>query len=76
MRHTTIALLLALFVFNQSVLAETQQTPPDPETAAAQEMTPEQAQYLLSAKKIWDSLNRQQGDIKLLDGIVSLHVPD
>ena len=76
MRHITSALLLALFVFNQSVLAETQQPPPDPEAAAAQEMTPEQAQYLLSAKKIWDSLNRQQGDIKLLDGIVTLHVPD
>ncbi|MEJ2454234.1 MAG: DUF2167 domain-containing protein [Candidatus Thiodiazotropha sp.] len=47
-----------------------------PEPTAEQEMSAEEMQYLLSLKKIWDSLDRRQGDIDLIDGIVTLHVPE
>lgn len=47
-----------------------------PEAVAEEEMSAEEMQYLLSMKKIWDSLDRRQGDIDLLDGIVTLHVPE
>jgi uncharacterized membrane-anchored protein len=70
MRQLTTALLLALLTISQIVYCDDQTTPPE------QQMTAEQAQYLLSAKKIWDSLDRRQGDIELLNGIVTLHVPD
>lgn len=76
MKQTATALLLVLLACSQNLFAEEPQTAPSQETTAAQEMTPEQAQYLLTAKKIWDSLDRRQGEIKLLDGIVTLQVPD
>jgi len=39
------------------------------------QLTPEQ-QFLVHAKKIWDSLDRQHGEIKLPNGVATLHVPD
>lgn len=41
-----------------------------------QALTPEQEQLLVEAKQIWDSLDRQQGDIILPNGVTSLKVPD
>lgn len=40
------------------------------------QLTDEQQQYLMEAKKLWDSLDRQQGDIQLPNGVATLHVPD
>lgn len=41
-----------------------------------QELTPEQAQYLVEMKRIWDSLDRQQGKVSLPNGVAELTVPD
>ncbi len=48
-------------------------------TAMADEppqLNEEQQQYLMQAKKIWDSLDRQKGSIKLPNGVATLEVPD
>lgn len=39
-------------------------------------MTPEQKKYLETAQKIWDSLDRKTGEIKLPNGVATLNVPD
>lgn len=39
-------------------------------------LTPEQQKYMEAAKKIWDSLDRQTGDIKLPNEVATLKVPD
>lgn len=70
MKSILCALSLALFSLSSLVYAEAQ------EPTAEQEMTPEEAQYLVAAKKIWDSLNRRKGDIELLNGLVTLRVPE
>ncbi len=70
MKSILCALSLALFSLSSLVYAEAQ------EPTAEQEMTPEEAQYLVAAKKIWDSLNRRKGDIDLLNGLVTLRVPE
>ncbi len=41
-----------------------------------QSLTPEQEQYLVEMKKIWDSINRQKGTVELPNGIATLKVPD
>jgi uncharacterized membrane-anchored protein len=45
-------------------------------SANEQELTPEQQQYIITAKKIWDSLDRQKGEILLPNGVATLNVPD
>lgn len=40
------------------------------------QLTPEQQEYQAWAKSLWDSLNRQQGVIKLPNDVASLNVPD
>jgi uncharacterized membrane-anchored protein len=82
MRLSTTPLLIALLIINLPLFADDQESLPDATVTAEQEATPEQAamseeaQYLAAAKQIWDSLDRQQGDIKLPNGIATLHVPD
>ncbi|MEC4675001.1 MAG: DUF2167 domain-containing protein [Nitrospirota bacterium] len=44
--------------------------------AQERDLTPEEEQYLNAARAVWDSLDRQQGDITLLDDVVTLSVPD
>ena len=44
--------------------------------AQDEQLTPEQEQYIAWAQGIWESLNRQQGEISLLDDAVTLNVPD
>ncbi|RKZ43930.1 MAG: DUF2167 domain-containing protein [Candidatus Parabeggiatoa sp. nov. 3] len=41
-----------------------------------QQLTPEQEQYLVAAKKIWNSLDRQQGNITIPNGVATLNVPE
>jgi uncharacterized membrane-anchored protein len=77
MKSILCALLLALFSLSSLVYAEAQEpTTEAQEPTAEQEMTPEEAQYLVAAKKIWDSLDRRKGDIDLLNGLVTLRVPE
>ena len=40
-----------------------------------EQLTPEQEKYMAWAKNLWDSLDKQHGKIKLLDGVASLDVP-
>jgi uncharacterized membrane-anchored protein len=78
-----LTLLALLFSFNaHSEEAPAAQEPP---VASAQDATmseTEQAastkeeEYLVWARGIWNSLDRQQGTIKLLDGVASLNVPE
>jgi len=44
--------------------------------AAEQETSAEQQQYIEWARGIWESLDRQQGKIKLPNGVATLDVPD
>lgn len=55
------------------LLTTTTSTADTPATGS-QEMSPEQAQYLEFAKKIWDSLDRQHGNIKLANNIAMLNL--
>ncbi len=41
-----------------------------------QALTSEQEQYLAEIKQLWNSLNRQHGDIELPNGVASLSVPE
>lgn len=41
-----------------------------------QKLTAEQQQYLAWAKKLWESMDRKQGEITLLDGVATLNVPE
>lgn len=41
-----------------------------------EEMTPEQQQYIEEARKIWESLDRQTGEITLPNGVARLTVPE
>ncbi len=64
MKYIGIALTLIALLASQTILANEQQ------------LTPEQEQYLLEAKAIWDSLNRQQGEIALPNKVAKLNVPE
>ena len=44
--------------------------------SAEEQLTPEQEQYLIAAKKIWDGLDRQTGEIELPNGVARLNVPE
>ena len=88
MKKTGIWLSL-LFAFSFSpIMAEEKQTAETAEpqlsaaegaqTAAAEEsqMSAEEAEYIAWAKGVWDSLDRQHGEIVLPNGIATLNVPD
>ena len=64
MKHTGIwlTLLVCLFAFN--VRAEDAQ------------ISAEQQEYMTWAKTLWQSLDRKQGEIKLLNGVATLNVPE
>jgi len=64
MKHLAI-LFSILLIFNAPLA-----------TAEENELTPEQQKYMAWAKKLWDSLDRQQGEIKLSNGVATLKVPD
>lgn len=49
---------------------------PQPVAAEEAQMSAEQAEYLAWAQALWDSLDRQQGDIVLPQGNATLHVPE
>ncbi|MCW8899100.1 MAG: DUF2167 domain-containing protein [Gammaproteobacteria bacterium] len=44
--------------------------------AAEEKLTAEQEQYYAKAKKIWDSLDRKQGDVTLPNNVATLKVPE
>ena len=50
----------------------------EPSSAAEQEASPntEQEEYLAWARGVWESLNRQTGEIKLPNGVATLKVPE
>lgn len=41
-----------------------------------QDLTPEQVQFLAQMEQIWNTIDRQTGEISLLDGVSTLKVPD
>ncbi|MDH5473659.1 MAG: DUF2167 domain-containing protein [Gammaproteobacteria bacterium] len=47
-----------------------------PVLSEQQSLTAEQEQYIAAARKIWDSLDRQQGDVKLPNKIATLKIPE
>ncbi len=57
-------LLISLFMFGLAGLS------------TAQSLTPEEEQYRAAAQTIWDSLDRQQGEIKLPNDVATLNVPE
>lgn len=59
---TTVA--ASLILFSSVVLAE------------EQALTAEQEEYLAWAQQLWESLDRQQGQIKLANGVATLYVPE
>jgi uncharacterized membrane-anchored protein len=64
MKYLGIIFSLITLLFTQSVTADESQP------------VSEQDQYAIIAKKIWDSLDRQTGDITLPGGVATLKVPD
>ncbi len=64
MKYIGIICSLIAFLLSQSVIAEESQP------------VNEQEQYAVIAKQIWDSLDRQTGDITLPGGVATLKVPD
>jgi len=81
MRLSKLPLLIALLGMHLPLFAVDQETQPEASTTAeqgatAEEAMSEEALYLAATKQIWDAMDRQQGDIKLPNGIATLHVPD
>ncbi len=64
MKYLGIIFSLIALLLSQSVIAD------EPQPAN------EQDQYIIAAKKIWQSLDRQTGDITLPGGVATLKVPD
>ncbi len=64
MKYFTLAVSLVLFLAGGSAFSEE-------ETSSAEEQ-----EYLTWAKGLWDSMERKQGEIKLLDGLAKLKVPE
>lgn len=44
--------------------------------AEEEPLTPEQEQYLNAARNLWESLDRRTGEVTLLEGVVTLEVPE
>ncbi|MCU7808846.1 MAG: DUF2167 domain-containing protein [Candidatus Thiodiazotropha sp. (ex Semelilucina semeliformis)] len=64
MRNPLTLLLFTIIGFSQPALCNDQQ------------MTPEEVEYLIAAEKIWNSLDRKKGEIKMPNGVATLQVPD
>lgn len=64
MKHLAISLAFVAFLTSQSALSDEPQ------------LTPEQQEYLAVAQELWDSLNPQQGEINLPNGVATLNVPE
>lgn len=63
---------MLLLVVAFTVQATTEESTPTEETT----LTAEQAEYIAWARQLWDSLDRQQGTIKLPNGVATLNVPE
>lgn len=70
MRNFSLALSLLLFFVAEPVFSE------EEKQSAEQQLTAEQQEYLTWAKGLWDSMNRQTGEIKLLKDVATLNVPE
>ncbi|WP_205655581.1 hypothetical protein [Alcanivorax sp. 24] len=44
--------------------------------AEESQLTPEEERYVAEMRRIWDSLDRQQGGVSLPNGVAELTVPD
>ncbi len=86
MKTETLLLSLILGLSSTSLWAE--QTSPEPSEAPAElaseapaqqleeQMSPEEAEYMAWAKELWDSLDRQTGEVELPNGVATLQVPE
>ncbi len=86
MKTETLLLSLILSLSSTSLWAE--QTSPEPSAAPAElaseapaqqleeQMSPEEAEYMAWAKELWDSLDRQTGEVELPNGVATLQVPE
>ncbi len=78
------ALLCTLLGLSTPILAAGPEAASDTPPATAEsdsapyeaQLSAEEMQYLLEAKKLWDSLAPRQGEIKLLDGKITLQIPE
>jgi len=66
MKYLGIIFTLITLITSQATFAEDTQ----------EEMTPEQQQYIEEAKQIWESLDRQSGEIALPNDVATLKVPE
>jgi len=64
MKYFSLIIALALGAVSGTALSEDN------------ELTAEQQQYLTWAKGLWDSMDRKQGKIKLLNDVATLNVPE
>ncbi len=81
-------LLLSLILGLSSTPLWAEQTSPEPSAAPAElaseapaqqleeQMSPEEAEYMAWAKELWDSLDRQTGEVELPNGVATLQVPE
>lgn len=69
MKYLAFILLLVVAFSSQ---AATEESTPSEETT----LTVEQAEYIAWARQLWGSLDRQQGTIKLPNGVATLNVPE
>ena len=64
MKHLPFALVVILALFIQIAPAQ------------EEELTSEQQAYLAQAEALWNSLDQQQGEIALPNGVASLNIPE
>ncbi len=82
MKKYTAVLLIALLANAQALIAEDLVDTPEQTKSEEPAVTEEQAAalqealYLEQAQKQWEALKHQQGEIKLPNGVATLHVPD
>ncbi len=77
MKLHTLLLSLALGLGNTALLAEpAEAAPAEAGETADNQLSTEEAEYLAWAKGIWESLNRQTGEIQLPNGTATLKVPE
>ncbi len=84
----TETLLLSLILGLSSTPLWAERTSPEPSAALAElaseapaqqleeQMSPEEAEYMAWAKELWDSLDRQTGEVELPNGVATLQVPE
>jgi len=70
MRHIFL-LTLILLVFVSEPAVSDEKNPP-----SQKPLTEEQQKYLKWAKDLWESMDRQKGEIKLLNNVATLNVPE